>query len=54
MNTLTHDVITIDEAKEKHDGLRIYHHEGDDYAQGVINLAEALPRNLCVICGKAL
>lgn len=38
--------------KEKYGGLRLYHYGGDDFIEGVIDLAERLSYSICERCGN--
>lgn len=42
--------LVADQVKEKFGGLRFYHHGGDDYCDGVIQMAEAMSMVTCEEC----
>jgi|LakMenEpi03Aug12_release.lakeMendotaPanAssembly.Ray.scaffolds.fasta_scaffold88584_5 hypothetical protein len=44
--------VKFDQIKEKFGGLRIYHYGGDDYAEGLIDMAEAMSYKICEVCGN--
>jgi hypothetical protein len=44
--------VKFDQIKEKFGGLRIYHYGGDDYAKGLIDMAEAISYKICEVCGN--
>jgi hypothetical protein len=44
--------VTVVEVKEKFGGLRIYYQGGDDFVEGVFNLAESASVHICAICGN--
>jgi hypothetical protein len=48
----TYFPVKFDQVKEKYGGLRIYFSGGDEYAEGVVNMAEATSYNTCEICGN--
>jgi hypothetical protein len=37
--------------KEKFGGLRFYHHGGDNYTSGVVDMAEMMSYRICEVCG---
>lgn len=41
------------QVKEKFGGLRFYYIGGDDYTDGMINLAESMSYHICQECGNA-
>ncbi|MDE1830597.1 MAG: hypothetical protein KGI25_09770, partial [Thaumarchaeota archaeon] len=43
--------LVADQVKEKFGSLRFYHHGGDEYCNGAIELAEALSTCICENCG---
>lgn len=45
--------VKFDQIKEKFGGLRIYYSGGDDYVDGVIDMAEEMSYKICEICGNA-
>lgn len=44
--------VKFDQIKEKFGGLRIYYSGGDDYVDGVINMAEEISYKTCESCGN--
>lgn len=44
--------VTVEQVKEKFGGLRIHYRGGDDFVEGVFNLAEAASVHICAICGN--
>ncbi|NNA13720.1 hypothetical protein HBN71_21495 [Pseudomonas lundensis] len=44
--------VTVVEVKEKFGGLRIHYRGGDDFVEGVFNLAESASVHICTICGN--
>ena len=45
--------VKFDQIKEKFGGLRIYYSGGDDYVDGVIDMAEEMSYKICEVCGNA-
>jgi len=43
--------VTFDQIKEKYGGLRVYYSGGDDYVDGVIDMAEEMSYKTCERCG---
>lgn len=43
--------VTFDQIKEKWGGLRIYYSGGDDFVEGVVNMAESMSYYTCEVCG---
>ena len=43
--------VKFDQIKEKYGGLRIYFSGGDNYVDGLVNMAEAISYHICEICG---
>ena len=43
--------VAFDQIKEKYGGLRIYFTGGDEYTQGVIDMAEEISYKICERCG---
>jgi hypothetical protein len=43
--------VAFDQIKEKYGGLRIYFTGGDEYIQGVIDMAEEISYKICERCG---
>lgn len=44
--------VKFDQIKEKFGGLRIYYSGGDDYVQGLVNMAECWSYKTCEVCGE--
>lgn len=44
--------VEITQAKEKHGELSVLYAGGDRYADGLIDMAEALSAHTCELCGK--
>ena len=40
------------QVKEKFGGLRVYDTGGDEYTSGIIDMAEAISRRTCEVCGS--
>ena len=49
----TYFPVKFDQVKEKYGGLRIYFSGGDEYVEGIINMAEAVSYNTCEVCGNS-
>jgi hypothetical protein len=45
--------VTATQCKEKYGGLRFYHDGGNRYAEGVVDMAEAMSFKICEDCGNA-
>jgi hypothetical protein len=45
--------VKFDQIKEKFGGLRIYFSGGDDYVEGVVDMAEEYSYKVCEVCGNA-
>jgi NADH pyrophosphatase NudC (nudix superfamily) len=43
----------FDQVKEKYGGLRLYFSGGDEYAEGLVSMAEAMSYKICEVCGNA-
>jgi len=44
--------VAFDQIKEKYGGLRIYYNGGDDYVDGVVDMAEEMSFKICERCGN--
>lgn len=44
--------VKFDQVKEKYGGLRLYFSGGDDYVEGLVDMAEAISYYVCEICGN--
>ena len=44
--------VKFDQVKEKYGGLRLYFSGGDEYVEGLINMAEAFSYTVCEVCGN--
>ena len=44
--------VVFDQVKEKFGGLRIYYRGGDDYVDGVVDMAEEMSYKICERCGN--
>ena len=45
--------VKFDQIKEKFGGLRIYFSGGDDYVEGIIDMAEEYSYKVCEACGNS-
>jgi len=45
--------VKFDQIKEKFGGLRIYFSGGDDYIEGVVDMAEEYSYKVCEVCGNS-
>ena len=45
--------VKFDQIKEKFGGLRIYFSGGDDYVEGIIDMAEEYSYKVCEVCGNS-
>lgn len=43
--------LVADQVKEKFGGLRFYHHGGDEFCDGVLQMADAMSFRICEDCG---
>jgi hypothetical protein len=44
--------VTVEQIKEKFGGLRFYYSGGDEYINGLVEMAESWADNTCETCGK--
>lgn len=44
--------VVFNQVKEKFGGLRIYYRGGDDYVDGVVDMAEEMSYKICERCGN--
>lgn len=45
--------VQFDQVKEKFGGLRVYFSGGDDFIDGLVNMAEAISYKTCESCGNS-
>ena len=50
---LDYVAVKFDQIKEKFGGLRIYFSGGDDYVEGIIDMAEEMSYKICEVCGNS-
>lgn len=44
--------VKFDQIKEKFGGLRIYFSGGDEFVEGIVNMAEEISYKICEVCGN--